>query len=67
MRSALEGVADRDRRVIELRYGLGDGVPHSRAEIGKMMGISRERVRQLESQALARLAALRDLQAVSAA
>ena len=45
----------RDRRVVELRYGLEGGRPHSRAEIGQLLGISRERVRQLESRALDRL------------
>lgn len=55
VRSALQGVRDRDRRVIELRYGLEGERQHSRAEIGQMMGISRERVRQLEKRALERL------------
>ena len=55
MRQALAQVEDRDRRVIELRYGLGGEQPHSRAEIGRLMGISRERVRQLEKRALERL------------
>lgn len=57
VRSALRDVEDRDRRVVELRYGLEDGRPHSRAEIGRLLGISRERVRQLESRALDRLSA----------
>ena len=56
MRQALAQVEDRDRRVIELRYGLGGEQPRSRAEIGRLMGISRERVRQLEKRALERLA-----------
>ena len=55
VRQALAQVEDRDRRVIELRYGLGGEQPHSRAEIGRLMGISRERVRQLENRALERL------------
>jgi DNA-binding PadR family transcriptional regulator len=48
-------VEERDRRVVELRYGLEDGRARSRAEIGRMLGISRERVRQLESRAVDRL------------
>lgn len=55
MRSALDAMQERDRRVVELRYGLRDGKPRSRAEIGQMLGISRERVRQLEGRALDRL------------
>ena len=57
VRSALEGVQERDRRVVELRYGLEDGRQHSRAEIGRLLGISRERVRQLETRALDLLSA----------
>jgi DNA-binding PadR family transcriptional regulator/DNA-binding CsgD family transcriptional regulator len=53
--SALEDVEPRDRRVVELRYGLEDGQFHSRVEIGRMLGISRERVRQLEGRAIERL------------
>lgn len=55
MRSALSEVEARDRRVVELRYGLEGGRPHSRTEIGRLLGISRERVRQLEGRALDRL------------
>lgn len=57
MRTALRGIEERDRRIVELRYGLEGGRSHSRAEIGRMLGISRERVRQLESRALDRLSA----------
>ena len=57
VREALGRVEERDRRVIELRYGLEGGRQHSRAEIGRLMGISRERVRQLEKRALDRLGA----------
>lgn len=57
VRSALRSGEDRDRRIVELRYGLEDGRPHSRAEIGRLLGISRERVRQLETRALDRLSA----------
>lgn len=42
----------RERRVISLRYGLEDGVPRTLDEIGKIFGISRERVRQIENKAL---------------
>ena len=57
MRSALGDVEARDRRVLELRYGLEDGRPQSRADVAQLLGISRERVRQLEGRALDRLSA----------
>jgi RNA polymerase primary sigma factor len=45
----------REGRVLRLRYGLPDGNVHTLQEIGDKMGISRERVRQIETQALDRL------------
>jgi DNA-binding PadR family transcriptional regulator len=56
LRSALENLPERDRRIIELRYGLKGARFHSRAELGRLMGLSRERIRQLEVRALDRLA-----------
>ena len=45
----------REREVIDLRYGLKDRCPKSGAEVGRMLGLSRERVRQIEARALDRL------------
>jgi len=44
----LELLSDRERKIVELRYGLGDGNAHTLAEIAKILGVSRERVRQIE-------------------
>ncbi len=51
----LPSLPARERQVIELRYGLVDRCPKSGAEVGRMLGLSRERVRQIESRALERL------------
>jgi RNA polymerase primary sigma factor len=65
VRRALDALPERERRILELRFGF-DGEPWTLEAIGHELDLTRERVRQLESQALARLAALRDLQTVAA-
>jgi RNA polymerase primary sigma factor len=54
VRRAIAGLPERERRIIELRFGIG-GEPKALEAIGKELGITRERVRQLEAEALARL------------
>jgi RNA polymerase primary sigma factor len=51
----LDELPPRELRVLQLRYGLLSGEPLTLKEVGKKMGITRERVRQLESQAFRRL------------
>lgn len=51
----LDGLADRERKVIELRFGLVDGHPRTLEEVGKEFGVTRERIRQIESKTLAKL------------
>ncbi len=51
----VETLPDREARVIRLRYGLTDGEHRSLRAVGDLMGVSRERVRQLETKALAKL------------
>ena len=51
----LEVLPAREVRILQLRYGLADGRRHTLQEVGDKMGVSRERVRQIESQALSRL------------
>ena len=53
----------RERDVIVLRYGLGDREPKTLEEIGRVLGLTRERVRQIELQALKRLGRLREMEA----
>ena len=59
---ALWTLTPRDREIIELRFGLGEEEPMNLAEIGKRIGLSRERVRQLANRALQRLRELDETQ-----
>ena len=51
----LDGLAERERKVIELRFGLEDGHPRTLEEVGREFGVTRERIRQIESKTLAKL------------
>jgi RNA polymerase primary sigma factor len=62
---ALESLPERDRRVLELRYGLCGEEPHTLEHIGRRLGITRERVRQIEIESLSRLGSLREMDAVA--
>ncbi|MEI7772646.1 MAG: RNA polymerase sigma factor RpoD [Chloroflexales bacterium] len=53
--TALDQLTERERRVLELRYGLADGQPRTLEEVGKAFGVTRERVRQIEVKALRKL------------
>jgi RNA polymerase primary sigma factor len=64
IRSAVESLPPRERKILELRFGLGDQRPFTLEEIGGEFGISRERVRQLQNVALARLRKRKSMQRV---
>ena len=55
LNKVLDGLAERERKVIELRFGLVDGHPRTLEEVGREFGVTRERIRQIESKTLAKL------------
>jgi RNA polymerase primary sigma factor len=68
LRRAVAALPDREQQVLKLRYGLnGDTDPKSLEEIGRQLGLTRERVRQVEADALERLAVNREIEALRAA
>jgi RNA polymerase primary sigma factor len=66
VRRALDALPERERRILELRFGF-EGEPWTLEAIGHELDLTRERVRQLEGQALSRLAAIRELASLAAA
>ena len=64
---ALGNLPERERTVLTLRYGLGLEEPQSLEEIGRRLGVTRERVRQIEAAALERLAVSREIEALRTA
>jgi RNA polymerase primary sigma factor len=62
---ALQALGERERQVLVLRYGLVDEEPKTLEEIGRRLGLTRERVRQIELDSLRRLANLREMQMIA--
>ena len=61
---ALSALPERERRVIELRFGLDGGQPRTLEEVGRAFGVTRERIRQIENNTLKRLETLPEAQAL---
>jgi len=55
LREVLNTLKDRERKIIQLRFGLQDGHPRTLEEVGREFGVTRERIRQIESKALGKL------------
>ena len=55
MRTILGSLSDREREVLEMRFGLKDGQGRTLEEVGQAFGVTRERIRQIEAKALRKL------------
>ncbi|MBN1550184.1 sigma-70 family RNA polymerase sigma factor [bacterium] len=55
VRAALTPLSERERVVLRLRFGIGSGIEHTLEEIGRFLGLTRERIRQIEASALEKL------------
>jgi len=60
LRAILQTLSHRERRVLELRYGLDGEQPRTLDEVGRTFNVTRERIRQIENQSLKKLRALAD-------
>jgi RNA polymerase primary sigma factor len=67
LRRAIAGLTEREQEILTLRYGLGGDEPMALESIGRKLGLTRERVRQIEAGALERLAVQREIEALKPA
>src|SRR3989339_893387 len=52
---AIQDLSPREKKILEMRFGLSDGVTHTLEEVGKEFGVTRERIRQIEAKALEKI------------
>src|SRR6266511_5771421 len=64
LRQLLESLPERERQVIELRYGLDGAEPHTLEQVGRTFGVTRERIRQIENNTLQKLKTLPEAHAL---
>jgi len=55
VKQLLDSLPEKEREILELRYGMTDGITHTLEEVGKKFGVTRERIRQIEAKALEKL------------
>jgi RNA polymerase primary sigma factor len=52
VKEAIKDLLPREQKILEMRFGLSDGVSHTLEEVGEEFGVTRERIRQIEAKAL---------------
>ena len=57
-------IPERERKILDMRFGLTDGVSHTLEEVGQVFGVTRERIRQIEAKALERIRTLKKLKKI---
>jgi len=55
MKKTLEGLTEREREILSMRFGLENGFAHTLEDVGKSFGVTRDRIRQIEGKALAKI------------
>ena len=55
IKEAIKDLSPREQKILEMRFGLGDGVTHTLEEVGKEFDVTRERIRQIEAKSLEKI------------
>lgn len=61
IREVLTDLTERERKILSMRFGLEDNIPHTLEEVGKVFGVTRERIRQIEAKALDKIRNHKDI------
>jgi len=64
MHKIVADLPDREKRIVEMRFGLTDGVAHTLEEVGREYGVTRERIRQIEAKALDRVKQMKGIEKI---
>ncbi|MCH7759023.1 sigma-70 family RNA polymerase sigma factor [Patescibacteria group bacterium] len=64
IKEIISDLSPREQKILDIRFGLGDGVAHTLEEVGKEFGVTRERIRQIEARALERIRKLKGIDRV---
>jgi len=64
MKEIVKDLPKRERRILDMRFGLTDGVAHTLEEVGRDYGVTRERIRQIEAKALERLRGMKGIEKI---
>ena len=64
IREIINDLSPREQKILEIRFGLTDGVAHTLEEVGQVFGVTRERIRQIEARALERIRKLKGIERV---
>jgi len=55
VREAMKDLSPREQKILEMRFGLTDGISHTLEEVGREFDVTRERIRQIEAKALEKI------------
>ena len=61
IKEVLTDLTERERKILSMRFGLEDNIPHTLEEVGKVFGVTRERIRQIEAKALDKIRSHKDI------